>query len=86
MELNTQLVEDWEFDKVAHAIRTAKPPHVCVFKRYDYRQDPLTLKWFPLDYFRNKGVFVEDPRLDLVQFVEAAGEGSMAKVKGLLYF
>ena len=81
VELNTQEVENWEFAKVAHAIRTAQSPHVCVFKRYDYREDPLTGIWHSLDYYRNKGVFVDDPRLVLLQYVQDASMGNLDKVK-----
>ena len=81
VELNTQDVEDWEFAKVMHAIRTAQSPHICVFKRYDYKEDPVTGVWHPFDYFRNKGIFIDDPRLALIEYIHNASIGNLEKVK-----
>ena len=74
-------VENYRFDAVMGLIQTQKPPHRCTFKRYDYKLDPFTLVWIPLPELRDQGVYIEDPRIARVAFVDACAAGDLAAVK-----
>jgi hypothetical protein len=77
-------VENMRFDEAQKLITTTKPPHRVTFKRYDYKLDALTATWYPLAELRSSGVYIEDPRISRISFVEACAKGDMAAVKNFI--
>lgn len=77
-------VETTAFDSVIALINTTKPPHKVIFKRYDMKLDPLTNIWRPLQELRDSGVYIEDPRISRISFVEACAAGDITTVKHCL--
>ena len=33
--------------------------------RYDYKLDPFTMLWHPVEEMRERGVYIEDPRISV---------------------
>lgn len=64
-EFNYQSTENLKFDTVLAQIRTTKPPHRAVFKRYDYKCDQLSGDWTKVNLLRDEGVCIEDPRISV---------------------
>jgi hypothetical protein len=51
--LNGVPVETLPFTEALDLILTSKSPHRAVFRRYDYRSDPMTGQWFSLQQLRD---------------------------------
>ena len=79
--INDLDVEYEPYQDVIKAIREAKPPHLAGFRRYDYRYDPFNVRWWTLPELRERRVFVDDPLLPQVAFVNAVNEGDIEAVK-----
>jgi len=82
--INGVPVEELPFNQVLDVIAGSRSPHNCVFRRYDYRTDPLTGEWLSLEELREKKVFVEDPRGTRIQFIKLASQGKLDAVKRAL--
>ena len=66
---------------VIMAIREAKPPHLAAFRRYDFRYDPFNLRWWTLPELRERKIFVDDPLLPQLAFVDGVNSGNVEVVK-----
>jgi hypothetical protein len=51
--INGVAVESLPFTEALDVILTSKSPHRAVFRRYDYRSDPMTGEWFSLQQLRD---------------------------------
>ncbi|KAJ1455950.1 ankyrin repeat-containing domain protein [Pelagophyceae sp. CCMP2097] len=71
-------------EEVSSLIDDAPRPHALEFRRYDYRRHSTTLKWEPLQVLRERGVFVDDPRVDRDMFVRACRAGDVEAVEDAL--
>src|SRR4051794_28259392 len=65
-------------------ISRAKSPHKAEFLRYDYRFNSIKQKWFSLNELRNIGVCLEDPMLEICNFVNLASTGNISAINELL--
>ena len=77
-------VENMRFDEAQKLIMTSKPPHRVIFRRYDYKLNALTGEWHPFAELRASGVYIEDPRISRISFVEACAKGAVAAVKNFI--
>ena len=51
---NLQDFETMKFDFIMNALKSLKPPHRAVFMRYDYKLDPFTMLWHPVEEMRER--------------------------------
>lgn len=52
--INEVAVEDMPYEEVLKVIKKFRSPHKVAFKRYDYRQDPITDQWLSLEELRER--------------------------------
>ena len=51
--VNETAVEGLPYEEVVKIIDKFRSPHKVAFKRYDFRQDPITDKWLSLEELRD---------------------------------
>ena len=84
ISINGENVENTPYNDVVTKLRTAKPPHKAEFKRYDYRYNPFENAWNSLQELRDEGVCVEDPMIQVTDFIRHAAAGDIAAIKTTL--
>eukprot|EP01038_Epipyxis_sp_PR26KG_P007566 gene7566-10307_t len=75
--INGVLVEHITYSEVIFKLQRSKSPHEAEFKRYDYRFDPFSQVWRSLQELRDMGVCLEDPMLQIQEFIQLASKGDM---------
>lgn len=82
--LNGVEVEEISFKDINTALKKLKPPHNCVFRRYDFRFDTFSGKWNSLADLREWGVCIDDPMMSKAELVRCAAVGDFNGVKAAL--
>ncbi len=78
---NGRHVADAAFETIMKMILTSKAGQKCEFLRYDYRFDRVLGQWLSLEQLRELNIFLNDPRLDRLEYVKSAARGSLDDVK-----
>ena len=66
-----------DYKEILKIFKRCVPPHVCIFRRYDYRRHELTKEWFSMETMRKLGKWVEDPRMAKWHFVDVCRNGDV---------
>jgi len=82
--LNEVEVEGIAYKDIMTALKKLKPPHSCVFRRYDYRFDAFSGKWNSLQTLREMGACIDDPMMSKAELVRCAATGDFHGVKAAL--
>lgn len=82
--LNDVIVEQMHYKEIMAALKTLKPPHSTVFRRYDFRYDTFNARWASLEDLRLLGVCIDDPMMSRAELVRSAAVGSFDGVKAAL--
>ena len=78
---NGRHVADAAFESIMKMILTSKAGQKCEFLRYDYRYDRVLGQWLSLEQLRELNIFLNDPRLDRLEYVKSAAKGLINEVK-----
>lgn len=78
---NGKFMEGMDFIDIMKIVISSKPRQKVEFRRYDYRYDRMAGKWLSLAELRLMNVFIDDPRIPFLEFIECAGKGDIAKVE-----
>mmetsp|Transcript_11672 Transcript_11672/g.40071 ORF Transcript_11672/g.40071 Transcript_11672/m.40071 type:complete len:670 (-) Transcript_11672:71-2080(-) len=74
-EINGIATEGAPWAEVHQLLQDAQQPHSLEFRRYDYRENSVSGKWEPLQVLRERGQYVEDPRVGREMFAQACRAG-----------
>jgi len=83
-EINGIKTENLPWIEVSQLLQDAVQPHALAFRRYDFRENPVTGRWESLQILRERAQYVPDPRIDRELFIQACRAGLTALVKSSL--
>jgi ankyrin repeat protein len=83
-KFNNESVENIDSTILFNKIITSPSPHLCEFKRYDFRYDFFSETWNSLQTLRDLKICLDNPLLSISDFISLAGRGEYKKLKNSL--